>query len=241
MSLNAKSNTPAKKTTSSSNSQPSNIITLEDVMRKLISIDDTLKSYANKFNIINNSLSAMQTSINNLREENIVLKDDISNLRSKIIMLETNFNPDNKLSSDEVITEIQNRMDKSNNVIIFNLSEKPSENANNTLSIVRDMLSDLDLNLNIVQARRIGKTHSVGRPLVIEFGTASNAKTLLKHKSKLRSIEKWKNVWINADLTRTQQTYMKTLRDTLRQKRLDGDSNSIIKYFNGVPKICTKN
>lgn len=56
------------------------------------------------------------------------------------------------------------------NVIIFNLSEKPNETADNTLSIAKDMLNDLDLNLNIVQAKRIGKTHSVGRHMVIEFG-----------------------------------------------------------------------
>jgi len=129
----------------------------------------------------------MQTSINNLREEN-VLKD----LLSKITMLETNYNPDSKISSDEVMIEAQNRVVKSYNVIIFNLPEKRNETADITLSIVRDVLSDLDLNLNIVQAKHIGKTHSFGRPLVIEFGNVSNVKTLLIYKSNLRSIEKWK-------------------------------------------------
>jgi len=52
-------------------------------------------------------------------------------------------------------------------LIIFNLPEKPNETGDITLSIVRDMLSDLDLNLKIVQAKRIGKTHSFERPLVI--------------------------------------------------------------------------
>lgn len=45
-------------------------------------------------------------------------------------------------------------------------------------------------------------------------------KTLLKYKSKLRSINEWKNVWINADLTRSQQIQIKALRNTLRQKRI---------------------
>lgn len=47
----------------------------------------------------------------------------VGNLRNKITMLETYYNPDINLSSDEVIIETKNKVVKSYNVIIFKLSE----------------------------------------------------------------------------------------------------------------------
>lgn len=241
MSKPSKSDTPLKKTTSTSNQHTSNTFTLADVMRKLNSIDEKLNSHESKLSIISNSLSGMQESINYLRDENVILKEEINNMRSKITTIETNTILSNNLSADEVIFEAQNRIIKSNNVIIFNLSELPNESSDGSLSIAREMISDLALNLNIIHAKRIGKTRVNGRPLLIEFNNSLSATSLLKSKTKLRSFDRWKNVWVNADLTRNQQIHMKELRDILRRKREEGDSNSVIKYVRGVPSICSKN
>lgn len=103
------------------------------------------------------------------------------------------------------------------------------------------MLSGRTLDLQLVQANRVGQSRPTGRPILVRFRNALSVKSLIKCKSKLRSLDKWTNFWINSDLTRSQQTEMNSLRETLRQKRQNGDYNSIIKYVKGMPTTCSKN
>lgn len=105
--------------------------------------------------------------------------------------------------SEEVINETQNRLVKSKNVIVFNIVELPNETVNTSLTVAKEMLSDLALNLDIIQTKRIGKARPSGRPLLLVFNNAIESRLLLKNKSKLRSFERWKNKWVNADLTST--------------------------------------
>lgn len=67
-----------------------------------------------------------------------------------------------------------------------------------SLSIAREMIPDLALNLNIIHAKRIGNYGSNGRPLVIEFNKSLSATPRLKSKSKLSSLDRWINVWVNS-------------------------------------------
>lgn len=248
---NSKNDTPIKKPPSL-NSHSNNGITLADVMKKLNSIEnshndkfkfinDKLTNYESKITVLSNSLNGIMTAIGNLRDENQNLKKEINSLHNKIENLESTSNTNNSLSSDEVIYEAQNRLIKSKNVIVFNIAELPGETEATSLSIANNMLSDLALNINITQAKRIGKACPDGRPLLLEFNNTADSRSLLKCKSKLRSFDKWRNIWVNADLTQYQQSQMKSLRDILRKKRADGDSNSFIKYVNGMPTIYSKN
>lgn len=249
---NTKVDTPAKKVSTQPSIQMNNTITLADIMKKLKtmedsqnnkykSINDKLISYESKINIINNSLDGILSAISILRDENATLKDEISSLHNKITILESTSNVNCTLSSDEVINEAQNRLVKSKNIMVFNILELPNESDNTSLSVAKELLLDLALDLDIIQAKRIGNARSGGRPLLLKFNDANESRLLLRNKSKLRSLEKWKNVWVNADLTQYQQVQMKSLRNILQQKRADGDFNSIIKYVNGVPKIVSKN
>lgn len=247
-----KVNTPAKKVSTQPSIQINNTITLADIMKKLKtmedsqnnkykSIKDKLISYESKINIINNSLDGILSAISILRDENATLKDEISSLHSKITILESTSNVNCTLSSDEVINEAQNRLVKSKNIMVFNILELPNESDNTSLSVAKKLLLDLALDFDIIQAKRIGNARSGGRPLLLKFKDANESRLLLRNKSKLRSLEKWKNVWVNADLTQYQQVQMKSLRNILQKKRVDGDFNSIIKYVNGAPKIVSKN
>jgi len=123
------------------------------------------------------------------------------------------------LSSDEVINEAQNRLVKSKNIIIFNILELPNESDNTSLSVAKELLSDLALDLVIIQATRIGNARSGGRPLLLKFNNANEPRLLLRNKSNLRSLEKWKNVWVNADLIQHQQIHTNEIfkRNTLTE------------------------
>jgi len=249
---NTKIDTPVRKTPIQPSMQTNNTTTLADIMKKLNtmeisqnnkykSINDKLISYESKTNTINNTLDRLLSSINNLKEENATLKNEINSLHSKITILESSSNVNSILSTEEIIYETQNRLVKSKNIIAFNILELPNESDNTSLSVAKGLLSDLALDIDVIQAKRFGNARSGGRPLLLKFNNANEPRILLRHKSKLRSLEKWKNVWVNADLTQQQQIQMKSLRNILRQKRADGDVTSIIKYVNGVPKIVSKN
>jgi len=141
-------------------------------------------------------------------------------------------------SPDEVTYEVPSRIETNNNVIILSFPELPEESEDRTLSIIEDMLSDLTLDLQIVQTNRVGQTWSTGRPILVKFENALNVKSFLKCKSKLRSLDKWKNVWVNSDLTKIQQTKMNSLRVTLRQKRKD--MVTTLTRSSNMSKVCQK-
>lgn len=172
-------------------------------------INDKLISYERKINIINNSLDGILSAISILRDENATLKNEISSLHNKITILESTSNVNCTLSSDQVINEAHNRLVKSKNIMVFNILELPNESDNTSLSVAKELLSDLALKLDIIQAKRIGNARSGGRPLLLKFNDANESRLLLRNKSKLRSLEKWKNVWVNADLAQYQQVQTK--------------------------------
>jgi len=125
-----------------------------------------------------------------LKEENITLKNEISCLQSKIATFKSTSNVYNLLLSKGTINEAQNRLVKSKNIIIFNNKELPNKAAIISISVSNSLLTDLALNLTIVQVKRIGK-YRPGRPVfLLEFKNADDARSLLKCKSKLRSSER---------------------------------------------------
>lgn len=184
---NTKVDTPAKKVSTQPSIQINNTITLTDIMKKLKtmedsqnnkykSINDKLISYESKINIINNSLDGILSAISILRDENATLKDKISNLHNKITILESTSNVNCTLSSDEVINEAQNRLVKSKNIMVFNIFELPNESNNTSLSVAKELLSDLSLDLDIIQAKRIGNARSGRRPLLLKFNDANESR-----------------------------------------------------------------
>lgn len=64
---------------------------------------------------------------------------------------------------------------------------------------------------------------------------------ILNSKSKLRSTDIWKQIWISQDQTKYQRQIMKNLRQELLLKRKYGDMSWIIKYTNGTPSLHQKN
>ena len=92
----------------------------------------------------------------------------------------------------------------------------------------------MKLKVSYIGLQRLGNSTSnnTSRPLRITLNDTADVIALLKSKSKLRTIEKYKRVWVNADLTRCQREHMKTPRQDLQLKRDAGDNIWIIKYVN---------
>jgi len=64
-----------------------------------------------------------------------------------------------------------------------------------------DLISTMSVYVSIINIKRIGNSSNKNRPLRFIFKDASDVANILKSKSKLRTVDKFKNLWLNSDLT----------------------------------------
>jgi hypothetical protein len=149
-------------------------------------------------------------SFNNLQKENDFLKSELNYLRDKMNSTDQN--------NIDLVNEVNDRLSRSRNILIFNTSENDiiSDEA-----VVNDLISNMKVYVSISKIQ-IGNSSIKNRPLGITFNEPSDVTTILKSKSKLCNTDKYKNLWINSDLTTIQREQMKSLRLELQQKRNNG-------------------
>ncbi|XP_050540404.1 uncharacterized protein LOC126905053 [Daktulosphaira vitifoliae] len=138
----------------------------------------------------------------------------------------------------DLVNEINDRLYRSRNILIFNTSENDiiSDEA-----VVNDLISNMKVSVSISKIQRIGNLSIKNRPLRITFNEASDVITILKSKSKLRNTDKYKNLWINSDLTTIQREKMKSLRLELQQKRrTTGKEIGLLNAFMEFPHFFKK-
>jgi hypothetical protein len=109
------------------------------------------------------------------------------------------------------------------------------------LGIVNAIIKDLSLNSMVYNARRIGKLGVKPRPILVEFKSSSDVKDILKSKSKLKNDVRWRSIWIEEDLTKTQRDHLFLLRSELRLKRESGDVGWFIRFEKSTPSLVKKN
>lgn len=151
----------------------------------------------------------------------------------------------NAVNLDMVINEIEDRKNRSRNVIMYGLPESsstsPEDRKLHDKLSVSNTLASLPIQApEIVSSFRLGKPPSNGqpRPLKVVLSNKHGAVTVLKNKSKLP-----KTISIQSDMTPYQRDQLKKLRDELADRVDKGEKDLTIKYINKVPRIVstTKN
>lgn len=107
--------------------------------------------------------------------------------------------------------------------------------------LVSDLFKDLSFNSEFDRVKRLGKPGPRPRPLLIELKSLDEMLNLLWLKHKLRSIDRWKNIWVNQDLTVMQRTHLAGLRVELKKKQSNGEHGWTIKHVNGSPRLIQNN
>lgn len=140
--------------------------------------------------------------------------------------------------NEQLISEMQERKKRENNIIIVGICEQTSAKAQER------MLKDENDVVNIISAAcqgiakpikvyRIGKYNpGKNRRIKICFDKPEPALTLLRNKIKFPD-----NIKIYSDQTPAQQKYFQSVKDELTQRIKAGENDIIIKYINGVPTI----
>lgn len=172
------------------------------------------------------SLSArftdLESSVTNIRREQTWLKSEVASVKTEMSSLVQDF-------SNVSMTEIENRMTRLNNIIVRGLSEPDGtveERMSEDIRAVKELLTALNFEaVDVCNVRRLGKPVSNNmRPRLLRVTLPDiNKKQELLRKSKLLMQTRFKDVFIQGDLTPMQQRHERDIRRELRERRQMGE------------------
>ena len=162
-------------------------------------IQDKLDAFVNEFN-------RMKEEIEDLKKANSKLREDVTDLIGKV-------------DQYDLRAEIRNRDEKRANLCLDGIQEDINCDLEH---LVNDLFNDLGLDFrvrDVCQAiyRKGNQTSGSGakpkpRPVIIRFYEPIQKKSIFQNLKKLAGNAKWKNIYINDDLTQDQVVKMKDLR-----------------------------
>lgn len=150
----------------------------------------------------NDSINSLRVSVFLLEKENAALMAEVVKLRDRLEKLEKLPKVDD--IPFDLIREVQNRILKERNVLVFYFPELQSTSSSDTLIVANEILQDeaSNLALRFMDATWLGNITKNNRQILIESKDSSGIYTLLRAKMKLRNfnngnIEKTKNQRLN--------------------------------------------
>ncbi|KAJ8982416.1 hypothetical protein NQ317_017218 [Molorchus minor] len=147
------------------------------------------------------------------------LDSEVDRLKHEVELLK---NQNNSANIETMFMEINERMIRSNNLMIYNVPESTS-------NILDEKIIDDNLAVNDILKNLVLQNDSVQVQKVL-------VKLALKSKTKLYAT----NFRISQDHTKTQQNQYKTAKTELKTREDNGEQGLTIKYINGVPKVVHK-
>lgn len=174
--------------------------------------------------------SAMQVKMESLESDLNKLK---TSTKTESITLENGL-----ILGEQIIQEMQNRNNREKNIVLVGLPEQITSTPEDRLSKDEaDVFKIISLVCTGIpkpsKVFRIGKFKpGKNRSIKVCFETIEPAKNLLRNRNKLQD-----GLKIFSDQTPTQQNFMKSLREELKRRQDNGETNLTIKYVNGTPAI----
>lgn len=136
-----------------------------------------------------------------------------------------------------MIREIQDRDNKSRNIMLFNIEESVSD----IDSLAKELITKLNLDSIISAVNRLGQQSAKPRPITITFDSSKSVRDILKLKKSLSSDPSWSNAWITTDLTLYQMNFLRSLKAERDRRNNSNNGNWFIKYSRGSPSLAQKN
>lgn len=150
------------------------------------------------------------------------------------------------LATESAIKEINERANRSSNIIIYDVPESVSDmvderkehDRRECTAVVQTITKRVKLdNIKLFRLGAPKKDANVRpRPLKVVLHSKGDALEILRNRTKLG-----KPSSITADLTPMQREYMKYLREELNKRMNDGETDITIKYIRGYPTIVKNN
>lgn len=208
-------------------------------------VSDIEASQNSRFDILNTQLESLSTTLTavdvKIEQHSQILNShslEISKCKADIQQLQTCNSQRNPAQVEETIKETLDRIQRANNIIIYNVPESDNDTDIRLVhDVTRLILGDgTQLPLDII---RIGKKtlgNKNPRPIKVTYPTSFLVRQLLRNKVRLAN-STYSSVNIKSDLTPKQASYLTFLRSELKRRSENGETNLTIKYVNGTPTI----
>ena len=231
------SNRPKTRSNSQNDINLDNIkILLENTKKEIIS------SVKDELNILKDTVAGLSSRIDCLERENNVLRNNYQLLLQQSSKRDK-FQPE--CYADETITsgllELEQRHARRKNVIIRGLLEQDSgstlERGKTDLETAKNVLQRIGIEGSMIkEVSRLGRIIP-GRPrlLKVKCNKTETQKEILRNAKRLKSIEGYRNIYINKDMTIEEQRRQNDLRKELIRRRAEGEE-VIIRNGRIVPR-----
>lgn len=216
----------------------------DQIRQDIAEIKDEIKT-------LKSATSGLSLECKKINCDLVSIKSDNAITQEKIKLLETNINklkvnPPNDFPNSnplfdaqhDIILEIQERTKREKNIILVGITEIKDKNVkirreHDQQEVLKMLKQCYDECPSPIYIKRIGKYNPDShRRLKVTFESATIVKRILRNKAKLIA-----GIKIYSDQTPKQQSFLKDLKQELQQRKENGESDLIIKYESGVPKI----
>lgn len=133
-----------------------------------------------------------------------------------------------KKAMEEEKKEVKELEDRKRNIILFGAPEKESEIIDERkkadvqlfIDVCNSICTNEILEADILQARRLGKfsSENTTRPLMVTVRSELVKKRIFSQLHKLRSVEQFKNIHVNHDMTKEEKANTKLLVEEAKRK-----------------------
>ena len=174
-------------------------------------------------------------AVASLSNELILLKKSYSDIVKRLAELEklkSHTVPTNNGNTNETTSELEKRIEgfdkfqRKNNIVVNNVPEVQNDNVEVSKLMKNLGLENIDVNIiGRVGAKVEGKIWN----LKFRVNNFEDKTQILTNSKKLRECEGYINIYVHSDLTRLQQVAGKNLRDELRRRKENRETNLRIK------------
>jgi len=237
-------NTPSNRQTRS-NSTPNTSVTFADI-KSLIETakDQFFGKLTQEVDRLSGLLTTLLQRVEDLDRKTTHIEQSCIESHARFEKEISELRKSNENNITELMLEMEQRIQRSGNIIIFGIPEQSQgtieERRSLDASAVDELLSEIDEEVpesKSLQIHRLGKPRDGRpRPLRITGFTVGQKLQVVRSARSLRNSDNYKNVFVNSDLTPRQQREARALRVELKQRRENGENDLVI--YNG--KITSK-
>ncbi|KAJ3663951.1 hypothetical protein Zmor_008164 [Zophobas morio] len=200
----------------------------------------------NLFKDFKTLISSLETqfssTIQKLKEE---FQAQITDLKSTITITPQ---PD-KYDFEDIVQEITEREKRKCNIVLFGVAEQPphftkDQRQEEDKGIVGDIMKEVGSNIQTTNSKihrlgRYSENNPRPRPIKVILSNEMEAHDIIQKAKKIKSVERFKDIFLSYDKTPRQIDYYKKIKQELTERTAKGEANLRIRYSNGVPRIVT--
>lgn len=206
-------------------------LSMSDKIDKMFDIMQQLPTLITKVSAISEELKGILSKVERLEDNYGAILKDVDNLKAQVMVSKST---SNQHSLDEIQFEMNDRLVRSKNIVMYNVPEgSTSHEDNQYVSCLIDELKPSLDKADEIKFMRLGKRRdNSSRPLKIVCSSQKDAFSLFNVRQKLK-----KPMAMSLDRTKAQRELLASVRKELDDRKKKGEVDITIKYVRGQPTI----